>query len=119
MKKIFADQRELIVAIEKIACAGTKKNINGKAAAFDSGLDEAVARRQTIFAERRAKFDSRSSAFACSQAGLQAFDAELEGDVALHASLSEGGRTEGSVPKDVFGSGPIVKTSFPPSAISE
>jgi hypothetical protein len=119
VKNVLADERKLVGAVDKIAGAGANKNMDRKAASFDCRLDESMARRQTVLVERRAQFDSGGSAFPCSQTGLQAFSGELEGDVALHASLSDGGRTAGSVPKAVFGSGPMVKTSFAPSAISE
>lgn len=51
VEKIFPDQRKLVIAIHEIACAGPEEHIDGKTAALDSGLDEAVTWRQTVFAE--------------------------------------------------------------------
>lgn len=78
-----------------------------------------MARRQSIFAERRAQLDAIRSTLSRRHAGRKGLRAKLEGDRPSHASFSEGGISDGFVPSDVFGSAPIVTTIFPPCAISE
>src|SRR4051794_18549493 len=119
MQQIFPHQRKLFFAVEKVTGARTQQYMHWQTASLYGSFDKSVTRRQPILAKRRAQFDPVGPAFTCYKTGLQRLSTELERCTSHHESVSEGGITETSAPNPGLGSGPIVKTSFPPCATSE
>lgn len=83
MSQILLHHFEFSVGIFKIAGPGTQQDVDRETAIIKYDANQSVARRQAIFNQSRAEFDSVRTALLAGDAGLYAFGAELENNFTL------------------------------------